>query len=74
MRTRGRLAIAATDSRVCPQTGGNNLSLADAAAHFELVLPVHATHLVFSASVGGLQGRVTWSCASPRHRRTSPGS
>ncbi|WP_280670862.1 hypothetical protein [Kitasatospora sp. MAP12-44] len=48
--------VAATDSRVCPQSSGNNLSLADATGHFGLVVPSSATNIVFSADVGGLQG------------------
>ncbi|MFE0460949.1 hypothetical protein ACFW1A_17035 [Kitasatospora sp. NPDC058965] len=48
--------VAASDSRVCPQTSGNNLSFADAAKHFGLTVPAGATNVVFSASVGGLQG------------------
>lgn len=48
--------VAATDSRVCPQTGGNNLSLADATGHFALAVPSAATNLVFTADAGGLQG------------------
>jgi hypothetical protein len=48
--------VAATDSRVCRQTSGNNDPLADVTQHFDLVLPRGATHVVFSASVGGLQG------------------
>lgn len=48
--------VAAADSRVCRQTSGNNLPLADAARYFHLVLPRGATHVVFSASEGGLQG------------------
>lgn len=48
--------VAAQDSRVCSQTTGNNVSLADAASHFDLVVPQDATHLTFSASVSSLQG------------------
>ncbi|MFD7033220.1 ABC transporter permease [Streptomyces sp. NPDC059917] len=48
--------VAATDSRVCPQTEGNNVSLADATEHFGLQVPAAATSLVFTATAGGLQG------------------
>lgn len=48
--------VAAQDSRVCSQTTGNNVSLADVTDHFELVVPSDATHLIFSASVSSLQG------------------
>ncbi|MGW7065188.1 ABC transporter permease [Streptomyces sp. NPDC054904] len=48
--------VAATDPRVCPQTQGNNLSLADATEHFGLAVPADATGLVFTATAGGLQG------------------
>lgn len=44
--------VAATDSRVCPQTSGNNVSLADATSHFDLVVPAAATNLVFTADAG----------------------
>lgn len=47
--------VAATDSRVCPQTTGNDDPFAEATQHFGLVLPRGAAHVVFSASVGGLQ-------------------
>ncbi|MBF9069015.1 hypothetical protein [Streptacidiphilus fuscans] len=48
--------VAASDRRVCPQTSMNNDPLADATSHFELVLPRGATGVVFTATVGGLQG------------------
>ncbi|MEU9128846.1 hypothetical protein AB0D08_12170 [Kitasatospora sp. NPDC048540] len=48
--------VAAADSRVCAQTGGNNLPLAEATAHFGLAVPPAATDLVFTADAGGLQG------------------
>jgi hypothetical protein len=48
--------VAAHDSRVCSQTIGNNVSLAAATSHFELVVPRDATHLTFTASVSSLQG------------------
>ncbi len=53
--------VAATDSRICPQTTGNNVSLPDATAHFDLVVPPSATHLVFTASAGGMQGEMDLS-------------
>jgi hypothetical protein len=48
--------VVAQDSRVCSQTTGNNVSLADATSHFELVVPRDATHLTFTASVSSFQG------------------
>lgn len=48
--------VAATDPRVCPQTEGNNVSLADATEHFGLAVPADATSLAFTATAGGLQG------------------
>ncbi len=48
--------VAATDSRVCPQTDGNNLSFYEATGHFGLAVPPTATNVVFTATVGGLQG------------------
>jgi hypothetical protein len=47
--------VAAADSRVCPQTSGNNDPFVDVTEHFGLVLPQGATRVVFSASVGGMQ-------------------
>ncbi|MFJ4712493.1 hypothetical protein [Streptomyces sp. NPDC088785] len=53
--------VAASDSRVCPQTSGNNISFADATGHFDLVAPPAATHLVYTANAGGLQGETNLS-------------
>jgi hypothetical protein len=53
--------VAATDPLVCPQTSGNNVSLADATGHFSLVVPAAATNLVFTADAGGLQGETDLS-------------
>ncbi|MEV4556193.1 hypothetical protein AB0K51_04235 [Kitasatospora sp. NPDC049285] len=53
--------VAATDSRVCSQTSGNNISLADATGHFNLVVPLAATNLVFTADTGGLRGETDLS-------------
>ncbi|SFF44459.1 hypothetical protein SAMN05216251_114119 [Actinacidiphila alni] len=53
--------VAAADPRVCPDTGANNISLAEAAGHFGLVVPAAAAHLVFTASKGGLQGETDLS-------------
>ncbi|MER5640697.1 hypothetical protein ABT095_27580 [Kitasatospora sp. NPDC002227] len=53
--------VAATDSRVCRETTGNNVSFAEATGHFGLAVPSAATDLVFTADGGGLRGETDLS-------------
>lgn len=48
--------VAATDSRVCRSTEGNNVPFDQVMSHFSLKLPPGAQHVVFTANVNPLFG------------------
>lgn len=49
--------VAATDSRLCPSTAGNNVPFDQVMGHFRLKLPAGAQHVIFTANVNPLFGQ-----------------